>query len=105
MIHLYKKKVLDDFGKRRRASKCNILQVKQAKLPSLSHLLDERTARTFITEMVHTNDQRTENINDDKKKDILDLIERDTFKLILKEKAGENPNFSLVAPSSQLVMS
>ena len=89
-----KKQVLVNLGKREGASNFNISQIKPAKLPSFSELKDniEESPQIYITEVIKSNDPRAKNFDEAKKKEILGLIEKGTFKIVLKSEAGDDPN-------------
>ena len=94
VVNCDKKKVLVNLGKRKGQSSFNLAQVKPAKLPSFTDLVSniKDSQEIFITEEIHGNDTRAHKLDEAKKKEILRLIEKGTFKIVLKTDAGEDPN-------------
>ena len=83
-----------NLGKREGPSNFNLAQVKPAKLPSFADLAHniEESPQIFITEVIKPNDPRAAKFNEAKKQEILGLIEKGTFKIVLKHEAGDDPN-------------
>ena len=54
--------------------------------------LDDGPPSVLHTEVLHPGDPRAGLFDDAKRKEILGLVERGTFKSVLEEEAGPNPN-------------
>ena len=94
------KKVTVHFGDRRGPRSFNKTQLKRAPMPNAySEQISKPTYPMQLlhleihhTEVIPPNDPRSSLLDDEKKQELLGLIEKGTFRIVLKENAGPNPN-------------
>ena len=87
-----KKNVLVHLGRRQGLSNFNISQVKPANHPSMSKVSRSDLIIVNYTEIINELDPFSDMFNEAKQKEIEKLIRRGTFKIYLREEAGDNPN-------------
>ena len=92
VMHIDEKKALVDLGERTGPRSFNISQLKPAQLPSMSEFMRETSTRAYFTEVIHPKDPRAASFDQAKRDEIEGLIERGTFRLVLRADTERTAN-------------